>query len=118
MTEITNAMCPPENVITDNSTPGTSSGRQSNLSTFSAIAKNELKTAQISTTRSFMIDVSIVTKSKHKACSYTVQQVQGFKTLLSCLMTYALDMTIKNILTYNTYQWNISLRDNSRMFDH
>jgi len=33
--EITNAMCPPE-YVTDNSTAGTSSGRQSNLSTFSA----------------------------------------------------------------------------------
>lgn len=36
MNEITNAMCPPEYVITDNSTAATSSGRQSNLSTFSA----------------------------------------------------------------------------------
>lgn len=36
MNEITNAMCPPEYVITGNSTAATSSGRQSNLSTFSA----------------------------------------------------------------------------------
>ncbi|CAF4889282.1 unnamed protein product [Pieris macdunnoughi] len=35
MNEITNAMCPPE-YVTDNSTAGRSSGRQSNLSTFSA----------------------------------------------------------------------------------
>lgn len=35
MNEITNAMCPPQ-YVTDNSTAGTSSGRQSNLSTFSA----------------------------------------------------------------------------------
>lgn len=35
MNQITNAMCPPE-YVTDNSTAGTSSGRQSNLSTFSA----------------------------------------------------------------------------------
>lgn len=36
MNIITNAMCPADYVITDNSTAGTSSGRQSNLSTFSA----------------------------------------------------------------------------------